>query len=62
MHELSVATEALDPPHKYAPWVTVNGKHLPKAEDDLENFLCEGPLKDVQECQEVLTRPFIQLI
>ena len=51
MYKLSVATSSLNPPHQYAPWVTVNGKHSENATDDLRTFLCTGPLKDVPECK-----------
>lgn len=52
MYKLSTETSALNPPHKYAPWVTIDGKHSPDAENDLKAFLCKGPLKDVDECKK----------
>ena len=52
MYKLSVSTASLNPPHKYAPWVTVDGKHSSDAENDLKGFLCGGPLRDVKECQK----------
>jgi hypothetical protein len=63
MYKLSVATSSLNPPHKYAPWVNIDGKHSSDAENDLQSFLCGGPLKDVQECQKIESnRPIIQLV
>lgn len=44
-HEMAVRTKALDPPHKYVPWVTFNGVHTEdietKAMDDLLKLICE---------------------
>jgi len=51
MYRLSKETASLNPPHHYAPWVTIDKKHSPDAEDDLKSFLCKGPLKDVDECK-----------
>lgn len=62
MYKLSVATSSLNPPHKYAPWVTIDGKHSANAEDDLKSFLCQGTLKTVPECRENDSSPIIQLL
>ena len=44
-HEMAARTEVLDPPHKYVPWVTLNGVHTEeieqKAEKDLVGLICE---------------------
>ena len=63
MYKLSTETSSLVPPHKYAPWVTIDGKHSPDAEDTLKDFLCKGPLMDVEECQKNgYMNPSIQLL
>ena len=63
MYKLSVATASLKPPHQYAPWVTIDGKHSADAEDDLRSFLCKGSLKDVEECHsKTPLSPTIQIL
>jgi len=49
-HSMGVKTESLDPPHKYVPWVVVNGEHTDelqeKAQSDLLGLVCslyQGP-------------------
>ncbi|KAK3087901.1 hypothetical protein FSP39_012291 [Pinctada imbricata] len=43
-HEMAVRTDALSPPHKYVPWVTLNGVHTEdieqQAEKDLVKLIC----------------------
>ena len=51
MTALGNFTDALNPPHTWTPWVTINGKHEEDAVKALESFLCNGPLKNVPECQ-----------
>jgi interferon gamma-inducible protein 30 len=44
-HINAVRTENLQPPHKYVPWVTLNGEHTEEMEDealsDLVKLLCK---------------------
>ena len=44
-HELAVKTDALNPPHKYVPWVVANGVHTEAIQEsvmsDLMHFVCE---------------------
>lgn len=44
-HIMAVKTGALDPPHKYVPWVTLNGVHTEEIENkamtDLMSLICE---------------------
>lgn len=44
-HQMALKTEALNPPHKYVPWVTLNGVHTEeiekKAEADLTALICD---------------------
>ncbi|CAF0953944.1 unnamed protein product [Brachionus calyciflorus] len=44
-HNMAVKTDSLNPPHKYVPWITVNGKHTEeiqkRAEKDLVGLICE---------------------
>jgi len=45
LHGMGVKTKALNPPHTYVPWITVNGVHTEgmqqKAEDDLLKLICD---------------------
>lgn len=44
-HAMGVKTDSLNPPHKYVPWVTLNGEHTEdiekKAEANLVELICE---------------------
>ncbi|CAF1281144.1 unnamed protein product [Rotaria sordida] len=59
-HMYAVQTESLQPPHKYVPWITVNGKHTEEmqheAERDLIKLICKfykGP-NPPAECKQYL--------
>jgi len=39
-HEMAQATDNLDPPHQYTPWVMVNGAHSTDAENQLQPVVC----------------------
>jgi len=43
-HSMGAKTESLDPPHKYVPWIVVNGEHTDdlqeKAQTDLLGLVC----------------------
>jgi len=45
MHKAAMKTAALDPPHKYVPWIVANGVHTDamqqSAQQDLLKFVCE---------------------
>ena len=44
-YNMAAMTDALNPPHKYVPWVTLNGVHTEeiqdKAQRDLVGLLCD---------------------
>ncbi|XP_063075217.1 gamma-interferon-inducible lysosomal thiol reductase [Engraulis encrasicolus] len=44
MHQNAVITKALKPPHKYVPWITINGEHTDDLQDkamgSLFNLVC----------------------
>ncbi|XP_002126795.2 gamma-interferon-inducible lysosomal thiol reductase-like [Ciona intestinalis] len=45
MHKSAMKTEALDPAHKYVPWIVANGKHTEgmqqEAQGNLMKFVCD---------------------
>jgi len=44
-HQMALKTEALNPPHKYTPWIVINGKHTEtlqqRAQRNLVEVICE---------------------
>ena len=40
-HDMAVATNALNPPHNYVPWLVGNGQHNEELEDDMLTNLME---------------------
>ena len=55
MHQLATKTAHLKPPHNYVPWLTINGEHTEKLQEqawkDLIGLVCQfyhGPEKPKQ--------------
>lgn len=65
-HEMALKTQALNPPHLYVPWVTLDGVHTKKiqkqAENDLIGLICKtykGSTKP-QPCQNQIEENIVQ--
>lgn len=61
MHEYAVKTGSLNPPHKYVPWIVINGEHTEELEqeafDDLVGLVCKlYSGKKPDECQQDLVK------
>ena len=61
MHEYAVKTDSLNPPHKYVPWIVINGEHTEELEqeafDDLVGLVCKlYSGKKPGECQQDLVQ------
>ena len=61
MHEYAVKTGSLNPPHKYVPWIVINGEHTEELEqeafDDLVGLVCKlYSGKKPGECQQDLVQ------
>jgi interferon gamma-inducible protein 30 len=45
-HDVALATESLNPPHKWVPWITVDGKYDSKVQDvisdDMVGWICKN--------------------
>ena len=58
MHEAAMITGKLDPPHKYVPWITINGMHTEsmqqEAQSNLAKVLCDTYTGEKpEECKHV---------
>jgi len=58
MHEAAVLTGKLNPPHKYVPWIVINGMHTEgmqqQAQSDLAKVLCDTYTGEKpEECNHV---------
>ncbi len=54
-HQYYLKTQALNPPHKYVPWILINGQHNDdlqnKASNDLFGLACEMLQDKPSACQ-----------
>jgi interferon, gamma-inducible protein 30 len=65
-HQVALKTEALNPPHKWVPWVTVNDVYDEKVQDDISDsllkFVCQnykGKNKS-KDCPAVSSSPEVK--
>jgi interferon gamma-inducible protein 30 len=65
-HEMALKTQALNPPHSYVPWVTLEGAHTDQIQNEAEfnliGLICgayKGSPKP-QACQQYQEKNFIQ--
>jgi interferon gamma-inducible protein 30 len=54
-HEVADFTEKVNPPHKYVPWIIVDGTHDAKVEDaimnDMLGYLCQHSRLNIPACE-----------
>lgn len=51
-HQMALKTKALSPKHEYVPWVTINGVHTEKIENEAENNLVKLVCKTYEGCSK----------
>jgi interferon gamma-inducible protein 30 len=52
-HMFGVQTENLQPPHKYVPWITVNGQYTEDMQEQAQQDLVKFTCKTYKVCFEI---------